>query len=278
MILVLGGTSEGREIARALQQAGRSCLLSVASGLGELFLEEGTPRRVGRLEPETLEALLRERHVELIIDATHPYAVQIQALSQKIAREQSVAYWRFQRPRTEIPDHPAIIRVPDYQEAFQVLRDSEGGVLFTIGVKNLGRFRGLWDGAARPVWAKVYPTAESMEICRACGLRPEQIYAFHGPGTPELLGAILKQTRAAWLVTKESGQAGGTDVKLAAALESACKVLLIDRPTLAEGSPAVTVESIEKLLGMVKGLELSHENSDRIVGTRQPESSGPFRV
>ncbi len=257
MILVLGGTSEGREIVRALQRAGYSCLLSVASDLGELFLEEKIPRRVGQLGPETLQQLLRELRVDLIVDATHPYAAQIQRLSQTVAREMAVAYWRFQRPPLELPDDPGLIRVADYEGALQVLRASEGGIFFTIGVKNLARFRELWESASRPVWVKVYPAADSIELCRASGLRPEQIYAFHGSGTFEILRAILKQIGAAWLVTKESGRTGGTDLKIAAALESGCKILLIERPQVETGLEFITFADVEQLLLKLKELERS---------------------
>ena len=176
MILILGGTTEGRVLAEMLSRAGYNCILSVASTLGGTFAGNIVEIQVGPLTPDSLQQLIEERDISLIIDATHPYALLIKEIAQTAAAEHHLEYWRLERPQAFLPDIPGIIRVVDYTQALSVLTDSGGGIFFTIGVKNLHIFSELWK-TGRPVWVKVYPEAESLEQCKSFGLRPEQIFA-----------------------------------------------------------------------------------------------------
>ncbi len=232
MILILGGTTEGRELAALIRQQGYQCALSVASSLGRNFANDCQELICGELDYGQLKELIDDGGFRIILDATHPYAEQIKLTAQRVAKEQGVIYLRYQRPATELPEVPNLIRVVDYRSGLKVLEQSTGGVFLTVGVRQLHLFQPLWTEQGRQVWVKVLPALESLERCSQLGLRPEQIFAFHGSGSKELVVAILRQTGAEWLVTKESGAAGGTAQKVAAALESGKKVLVIDRPTV----------------------------------------------
>jgi precorrin-6A/cobalt-precorrin-6A reductase len=231
MILVLGGTTEGRELAWELHQNGYPCLLSVVSELGAKMINNATIRiQVGELDSGTIKELVQREKIQLVLDATHPYAAVIKEIARNAAAEAGIIYGRFERESALLPDDPKVVAVEDYNLAVEVLQKDCGGILLTIGVKNLYRFKVFWTEPVRPVWVKVYPEVKSLEVCKDLGLEPEQIFAFHGFGNKEILKAIIEMTGVSWIVTKESGSIGGIDVKVAATLEMGKKILVIKRP------------------------------------------------
>ena len=76
-MLIFGGTTEGRRLARALSAMGHQVWVSVATPLGaeELAGLEDVSVLVGRRSGGEMDALL-SRGFHRCVDATHPYAVQ----------------------------------------------------------------------------------------------------------------------------------------------------------------------------------------------------------
>lgn len=230
MILILGGTTEGRELAKLLKKRGYQSALSVASPLGKEFANDCQGLIIGELDYGQLKKVVDDGGFRVILDATHPYAEQIKLTARRVAKEKGLIYLRYQRPTTKLPEGPNLIRAAEYGAGLRFLGQSTGGIFLTVGVRKLHLFRHLWAEQQRQVWVKVLPAPESLERCLDLGLKPEQIFAFHGSGSKEITHAILQQTGAEWLVTKDSGNTGGTDLKIAAALELGRRVLVIDRP------------------------------------------------
>jgi precorrin-6A/cobalt-precorrin-6A reductase len=256
MILILGGTTEGRELALKLQRIGYACVLSVASELGAKMYDNTVIRtQIGELDFNSLKELLQREHIKLLIDATHPYAVVIKEIARNAAEAAGVIYSRLEREPALLPDDPHVVITEDYADAFEVLRNDHSGVLFTIGVKNLYFFRSLWADKGRPVWVKIYPETKSIEACRELGLRPEQIIAFHGHGTQEVLKAIIGMTGVSWIVTKESGSIGGIDVKIAATMEMGKKILVIKRPLNEAGLVFQSISEVVEFIRVNKEIQ-----------------------
>jgi precorrin-6A/cobalt-precorrin-6A reductase len=250
MILVLGGTTEGRELAIELQRAGYTCMLSVTTELGARMVAGSQLKiQIGQLDGDGFNNLLRQEQIQLIIDATHPYAEIIKLTAANAAKAAGITYIRLERQAILLPNNPEVVTVNDYTEALAVLRKEQGGVLFTIGVKNLYCFKSLWLELHYPVWVKIYPEVESLKASLELGLLPEQIVAFHGPGNIELLKAILKMYGVSWIVTKDSGITGGVDIKVTAALETGRKILVIKRPLT---RTKLTFQNVGEIIEFVK--------------------------
>ncbi len=250
MILVLGGTTEGRELTQKLIEEGYPCLLSVVTNYGkELIGSLPIEIQVGALDKLSLERLLSEKKVKIIIDATHPYAEEIKKIAVEAAEEAGIDYLRYEREPLPLPVDPNIIVVEDYPAALDMLKMNQSGVFFSIGVRNLHYFKALWVEGSHPVWVKTYPDSKSLEICLQLGLKHEQIFAFHGAGNKELLKAMLNLTGAEWIVTKESGHLGGTDIKIAAGLDLGKKILIVKRPEIQSN---IVFKRYEELLEYIK--------------------------
>ena len=80
------------------------------------------------------------------------------------------------------------------------------------------------------LYPRVLPDEEVIAQVRALGVPRSHIIAMQGPFSRELNIAMLRQSGAAWLVTKESGAVGGQDDKIEAALEAGAVPVVIERP------------------------------------------------
>ena len=88
------------------------------------------------------------------------------------------------------------------------------------------------------------PTAGVLKECEELGLTPKQIVAIQGPFSEELNIALYRQYGADVVITKNSGEIGGTDTKITAAKKLGLPVVLIDRPKLQYDVIAYTFEDV----------------------------------
>ena len=99
----------------------------------------------------------------------------------------------------------------------------------TTGSKELGRFVKALGDASR-VTARVLPAEASLQACREAGLAGSQIFAMQGPFDTEMNCALIRHADAEWLITKETGAAGGYPEKLRAAQECGIGAVVIRTP------------------------------------------------
>ena len=231
---VFAGTTEGRELVELL--CARDCQVTacVATEYGRTLLPERENLRVSArpLPREEIEALLRQERFDLVIDATHPYAAHITESILAACEATGTEHLRVQRAGDG--QSADAVFVADAGEAAAYLDKTEGNILLTTGSKELGRFAGIRDFADR-VFARVLPMADSLRACEAAGLAPAHILAMQGPFSAEMNAAMLRTVGAAWLVTKDSGAAGGFEEKAAAARETGARLVVVGRPPQRDG-------------------------------------------
>ncbi|MHB9093979.1 MAG: precorrin-6A reductase [Eubacteriales bacterium] len=252
MILILGGTLEGREIADAVARLGFKALVTVVSGYGAEMIPQNTPVEVlvGRLDSLELEQLIRDRGIQLIVDATHPYAYVITETAWKTAQANCIPYIRYERPPvSNETNDPGVYRVKSYGEAAELSTTLGETVFLTIGSKNLEPFLKAGKVRGSRVVARVLPDAKVLEQCSALGIASRDIIAVQGPFSLEMNLAMLREYGAGVLVTKDSGHTGGTDTKLAAAARLNIPVVIVSRPE--SGNGPVT-DNIPEILDLVK--------------------------
>ncbi len=233
MILVLAGTGGGRKLAAGLAAAGFEVLASAATSFGGELLQTvpGIAVRVGSLNAAALEELVLEKGVRGILDATHPFAVEISRTAWEVAKRCGVPYLRWERGLTALPSDPLVHGVSGWEEAVECLAGlGVEDVFLAVGVKPLEFFlRHPKLGRCR-FTVRVLPVPESVEACRRLGLGIDRIIAMQGPGTVKLNEALLEASGARALVIKESGAEGGTRVKIDAALALGIPVVVVRRP------------------------------------------------
>ena len=77
-VIIFGGTSEGRMLSECLCRNKIAHTLCVATDYGEEVLEPSEYAHVlqGRLNIEQMANLIRTEQCLVVVDATHPYAVE----------------------------------------------------------------------------------------------------------------------------------------------------------------------------------------------------------
>ena len=239
-ILLFGGTGEGRELAGWLLAQGIPALVCVATEYGETLLPPGVEAHVGRLDGAEMAALMTSRPFTHVVDATHPYAVEVTANIRGAAEAVGLPLLRLVR---QSDGEDGCRKAGDMAAAADMLEGLPGNVLLTTGSKELDAF--ARPGLVERCYPRVLPMVDSLTRCLELGFPPKQIICMQGPFSKELNVALLKQYEIKTLVTKDTGGYGGFREKAEAAREAGCTLLVVERPGEETGC---TLEEIQEIL------------------------------
>ncbi|WP_195282469.1 precorrin-6A reductase [Harryflintia acetispora] len=226
--LVFAGTSEGRALCEALLGYRVRLTACAATEYGGSLLPNDERLTVlpGKLEQAGMRALMKEGRFACVCDATHPFARQASENIKAACGESGTPYLRILRPRSEERDG---IWVQSHCEAADCLAAREGNILLTTGSRNLRDYTVI-PGWKRRLYIRILPAPEPIRQAMELDFSPGKIIAMQGPFSQELNLALLRQTGARFLVTKDSGEAGGLPQKLAAAREAGAQAIVVGRP------------------------------------------------
>ncbi len=232
-VILFAGTDEGHKIADFLREKNISRVICVATEYGALTLG-GDDVRTGRMNAEDMREFFRESGAKIVIDATHPYAVNV---TRNIKSACECRYVRVARTDDDVTG-------ARFKTAFQAaayLAKKDGNILVTTGSKEISEFSSLGGR----VYARVLPSEESLRSCRAAGILPKNIICMQGPFSKELNAALIREYDIKFLVTKSGGVNGGFYEKADAARENGAELIVIDRPSREDG---VSVEDAKKMI------------------------------
>ena len=232
-VIVFAGTTEGYEISRFLGENQIPVLACVATEYGSRSLKESSSLHVqaGRLDENEMKELFSREKPELVLDATHPYAAEVTRNIRKACEEAEVSYTRILRTGS---GQQNAVYVKDIQAAAEHLKGTTGNVLLTTGSKELVAFTSVPDYKER-LFARVLSLPSVIESCQALGFEGRNLIAMQGPFSMEMNRAMLTQYECRYLVTKDSGKAGGFLEKIQAAEACGATVVIIGRPLAEEG-------------------------------------------
>ena len=218
-ILLLGGVTEALAIARTL---GPEHIYSLA-GVGRVPTDLTCQVRVGGYGGvEGLAQFVRDEHIGLILDATHPYAAQISHNAAQAARLCGVPCWALRRPAWRPQAGDDWREVADWAELIEALKPFKRP-LFTLGREPLQH---LDEIPQEQFWTlralEVYPGNERCEVIGA-----------RGPFLIENERALFERQKIDVLISKNSGSTA-TEPKLEVARERGVPVLVLRRPVLAQ--------------------------------------------
>ena len=233
-ICVFAGTTEGRELVEFLSSQPVDVTACVATEYGETLLPAADNLTVSakQLPVDEITRMLAKDAFDLVIDATHPYAASVTESISAACHATGTEYLRLLRDASKLSSD--VVYLPDTAAAVEFLDGTEGNILLTTGSKELAKFSRL-SGFADRVYARVLPMEASLEACRAAGLKTSHVIAMQGPFPEEMNLAMLNAVSAAWLVTKDGGEPGGFEAKVAAARKAGTHLVVIGRPAQKDG-------------------------------------------
>lgn len=229
-VLILGGTTEARELAAALTaHPGVRVTTSLAGRVSRPGAIEGDVRVGGFGGAEGLADWLRARHVDALVDATHPFAESITANAVRAAAASGVPAVVLRRPGWRPRPGDRWHDAASLDEAADLLPRLGQRVFLTTGRLGLASFAHLTD---------LHFVARSVEPPEPPMPPHTEVLLDRGPFTVAGESALLREHRVDVLVTKDSGGAA-TAAKLTAARRLALPVVVVRRPALPEGVRAV---------------------------------------
>lgn len=218
MIWVVGGTSESRLVAEVLENHDYIITYATKDGL-EFSDSHATLKETSSFE------FAKDNEFDLIIDVTHPFAKNITRHVKDAANRLNIPYLRYEREVTEFPKE--VLELSSFEECYEYLKTITGTVFFTTGSNNVPDFEKV-KGNNRFVY-RILPSVDSLKKVRETKVEMKDIVAMLGPFNEEVNMALLRAFNASYLVTKDSGKAGGTDEKITAALKLGIKPIVIAR-------------------------------------------------
>ena len=218
MILVFGGTTEGRKAVEVLEEGGSPYFYSTKTGEQDITLQHGV-RIDGALDEAAMMHFCTEHGIRMIVDAAHPFAALLHQTIAKTASALSLPVVRFERIYP--PCDPAITWIDDYT---QIPRDIHS-LLATTGVQSISKLKPLAaDGIS--IFYRILNRPSSIALALKQGATQAQLCYYDDPNDiPVQVDAIL---------LKESGLSGGFTEKVVAAKACGMRVIAIKRPTLPE--------------------------------------------
>ncbi|WP_397450122.1 cobalt-precorrin-6A reductase [Pseudomonas sp. NA-150] len=218
-VLLLGGVTEALALARRL---GPQHLYSLA-GVGRVPTDLTCQVRVGGFGgAQGLEHFIREQAIDLVLDATHPYAAQISQNAAIAAQSASIECWALRRPAWQAGPNDDWREVSDWAELITALAPFQHP-LFTLGREPLQHLDEIPDHQFWTLRAlDAYPGNDRCEIIGA-----------RGPFLLDDERALFARRKIDVLISKNSGSTA-TEPKLEVARELGVPVLVLKRPVLAK--------------------------------------------
>jgi precorrin-6A/cobalt-precorrin-6A reductase len=218
-ILILGGTSEASELAAHLTaRADLTVISSLAGRVSQPRLPAGIVRVGGFGGIAGLISYLVNEKIEVVIDATHPFASKISCNAELACNTLNVPLIAFERPPWEPQEGDCWCPVPDVPGA--ALRVNHNRVFLSIGRQELGAFSDCKDA-----WFLVRAIDEPKEKLPA----NSKLILKRGPFHLNDELQMLRDESISLIVSKNSGGTA-TYSKIEAARSLRIPVVMIDRP------------------------------------------------
>jgi cobalt-precorrin-5B (C1)-methyltransferase len=237
MILVFGGTTEGRKAAEVLEEGGTTYYYSTKTGEQNITLHHGQ-RIDGALDGEAMCKFCREHDIRLIVDAAHPFASVLHETIVSVASSLQIPAIRYERIYP--PRDPEMTWIDDYS---QVPNDIQS-LLATTGVQSINKLKWLETEGVKVIY-RILNRESSIEIAHQQGAKDEQL-CFYEDDTMPTADAIL---------LKESGESGGFSEKIAEAKARGMRIIVLKRPIITQKVPSLLCNgpyglrrTVEKLL------------------------------
>lgn len=243
MILIFGGTTEGRIAIDTLTEGGKPFYYSTRGALQEID-NPLAKRLVGAMDAPSIVDFCQREAIRLIIDAAHPFAEQLHQNIGTASLQLKIPVLRLER---SYPLHsPDITYCDSYAEAIdKMLQDGVQHLLALTGTQTIGKLRPFWE--QRPTTFRILEREDSRAIAHREGFPLDRLIYY----TPELgEDAPIAQLRPDAVITKESGTSGGFIEKIEAAQRAHLAVYVVKRPSLP--SHFISVEGQHNLYRMIR--------------------------
>jgi len=231
MIGFILGTSEGRKILSLINKYTDEIAVTTATTYGGEVLKEFNIKVLNTkpLNKEEMLNWIKVNEINVLVDASHPYAQEVTKTALECANNLKIKYIRYERQGAlENINGEDILRVKNYDKAIEIIKNIDGNILNTTGGNNVSKFVNL-DFKHRVIH-RILPSPKVLTNIVEVGINIKDIIALQGPISYELEKAFINQYDVKAILTKDSGIEGGVLEKLKAVRECKIKLIIIEKP------------------------------------------------
>ncbi len=246
MIIVFGGTTEGRVAAKVLDESGATYYYSTRSDTQDIQLVHGN-HISGAMEVPEMAAYCQGHDIRLIVDAAHPFAVNLHRNVIDLAGQIGVPVIRYDRI---YPSHDEdLVWCRDYDDAIsQLNKYGITKLLALTGVNTITKLCDYWQD--HECWFRILNRDESLAGAQKAGFSTDHLVYYEKDDTAALIERLHPQA----IITKESGLSGGFTEKVEAARQAGIKVFVVKRPDYPTAD-GVTIEHVNGPHGLRRIVE-----------------------
>ncbi|AFY88833.1 cobalt-precorrin-6A reductase [Chroococcidiopsis thermalis] len=233
---LIGGTQESAQLAEAIARANLPCIISVTTESARALYPDAAclQVRVGRFTCLEIEAFVQQQGIIGVLDASHPYAVEISQSAIAVCQKLGIPYLRYERPVFKGVGTGWELGAEERIDGFESLLSGDylqgQRVLLTVGYRPLHLFQSWQDKAT--LFARILPSAIALESALKAGFANDRLICLRPPISAALEAALWRQWNISVVVTKASGAPGGEDVKRTVAAELGIDLITIARPNI----------------------------------------------
>lgn len=231
---IVGGTGDAvRLAARAIDLPGLEVITTLAGRTREPNTIAGTVRIGGFGGEAGLVTYLQTEKIDLIIDATHPFAAQISWHVAGAATKVEIPRLMLLRPAWARSPEDNWIEVENIEAAVAAIPASAERIFVTIGRQQLAPFAVLRDRWC--LMRSIDPPDSNIP------LPPGKLLLDRGPFSLDRERELLRDYQIQAIVSKNSG-GDATYAKIIAARELSLPVVMVQRPIVPEGELVADIE------------------------------------
>jgi precorrin-6A/cobalt-precorrin-6A reductase len=252
-VLILGGTGEGVQLAERLsERVDMTVISSLAGRVSEPKLPKGLVRVGGFGGLDAFASYLAEEKINVIIDATHPFATRISQNAEVACRRLELPLIALIRPPWRRIDGDRWYEVADFQSAAKFVDVKMGRVFLSIGRQELGSFCECND-----TWFLIRAIEQPM----GCLPPHHRVLLQRGPFEFQDELQLLRDHSIDYVISKNSGGLA-TYTKIEAARSLGIPVVMVNRPFKHTVQAVETVDdAIAKLDRILQRASHTPENS-----------------
>ena len=235
MILIFGGTTEGRIAIEVCEQAGQPFYYSTKGNGQTVELHHGI-RLFGMMTLSEMQAFCRNHQVQCIVDAAHPFAVNLHHTIEQVG----LPVIRLQRTLSKRIE--GVEYCHDWSEALLRLQKiAPQRLLALTGVNSLERLKPYWKN--HETFFRILPRTESLQKAKENEFPANRLLFYPEENTlPSETDErqLMEQLGCDAMITKETGANGGLNAKVHAAISLGLKVFIVEPPPLPSSWTFVT--------------------------------------
>ena len=225
MILIFGGTTEGRLAVEVCEEAGKVFYYSTKSNLQFIKMHNGV-RLNGAMNTKDIIAFCEEKEIKCVIDAAHPFAENLHRSIMDTGMPVIRLLRNFSNRRNDV------VYCKNFSDAVEKMSASNIRCLLALtGVNTIAKLDGYWKHHKTIV--RILRRNESIETALASHF-PTSNLIFYNDGvslpTEEEERTLMRKIGCDAIITKESGESGGFNAKVNAAISLGIKVFVIEHP------------------------------------------------